>query len=129
MYIFLPLKYIVLLFFFIIVHSTPNIDPSTTAAVRWTPNKQLIDIVGFSLMICPFISNIPLAIYTGYYADINEIEKAKIFFKIHYIMWSFWTFVLLMTLIIFWYKLVNILNAHIKLIDNRRSIIFNETKW
>lgn len=81
-------------------------------------------------MICPFISNIPLAIYTGYYADINEIEKANFFFKIHYIMWSFWTFVLLMTIIIFWYKLISILNNHIKIISNQRDngIIFDE-KW
>ncbi|GBB84655.1 hypothetical protein RclHR1_11220004 [Rhizophagus clarus] len=113
-----------------IIHSTPNVDPSTTAAIRWTPNKYLIDIVGFSLMICPFISNIPLAIYTGHYADINEIEKANFFFKIHYIMWSFWTFVYLITLIIFWYKLITILNNHIKLINNRRDngIIFDE-RW
>ncbi|RIA83185.1 hypothetical protein C1645_834216 [Glomus cerebriforme] len=113
-----------------IIHSTPNIDPSTIVAIRWAPNKYLIDIIGFSLMICPFISNIPLAIYTGYYADINEIEKAKFFFKIHYIMWSFWTFVFLMTLIIFWYKLISILNNHIKLIGNQRNngIILDE-KW
>ena len=97
--------------------------------MRWTPNKHIIDIIGFSLMICPFISNIPLAIYTGYYADINEIEKAKFFFKLHYMMWSFWTFVLLITLATFWYKLNNVLNAHIKLIDDQRSrIVFNETK-
>ncbi|PKK79681.1 hypothetical protein RhiirC2_842406 [Rhizophagus irregularis] len=113
-----------------IIHSTPNIDANTTVAIRWAPNKYLIDIVGFSLMICPFISNIPLAIYTGYYADINEIEKANFFFKIHYIMWSFWTFVLLMTIIIFWYKLISILNNHIKIISNQRDngIIFDE-KW
>ncbi|CAI2167080.1 18312_t:CDS:2 [Funneliformis geosporum] len=109
-----------------IIYSTPNVDQT---AMRWTPNKYLIDIVGFSLMIFPFCSNIPIAFYTGYYADKKDIKMADYFFKLHYIMWSFWCFVLLVTLLIFWYKLINILNHHMKLINNRRNRMIIEDTW
>ncbi|CAG8459654.1 15687_t:CDS:2 [Funneliformis mosseae] len=109
-----------------IIYSTPTVDLTT---MRWTPNKYLIDIVGFSLMIFPFIINIPIAFYTGYYADNNDIKMADYFFKLHYIMWSFWCSVLLGILLIFWYKLINILNKHMKLINNRRNRTNIEDIW
>ncbi len=40
---------------------------------RFMPNKYLIDIGAFFLMIGPFV-NIPISYFIGYYADIEELK-------------------------------------------------------
>ncbi|CAG8516104.1 3624_t:CDS:2 [Ambispora leptoticha] len=94
-----------------IVYTIPNNENECAIPI---PDKNYLDIWGLILMFGPFSCCVPLAILTGYYADLNDIEKANKYFKIHYLVHSFWFGIYTLTIIIFWYMLNSVLNAHIK---------------
>ncbi|CAG8561837.1 34135_t:CDS:2, partial [Racocetra persica] len=40
-----------------------------TRSIRWTPSKYFIDSIGFTLILGPLITMLPIAYLTGFYAD------------------------------------------------------------
>jgi len=81
---------------------------------RFMPNKYLIDIGAFFLMIGPFV-NIPISYFIGYYADIEETSNMSTkLFTTKYFIWVFWLATYLSSLLYFWYRLVSLLKYHMK---------------
>ncbi|CAG8566631.1 11463_t:CDS:10, partial [Acaulospora morrowiae] len=90
-----------------IVYSTPTVHSSYTIQSQWKPKKQHLDIFAICLMIGPFISNIPLSLLTGYYADANDIHSARAFYISNSVVWCLWVLQYVATLLYVYRKLVS----------------------
>ncbi|KAF0481622.1 hypothetical protein F8M41_023540 [Gigaspora margarita] len=132
-----------------IVYSTPTIG---TRTVKWIPNKYFVDGIGFTLILGPFITMLPIAYLTGFYADngapplsssgsyLSETEDSMItrenatllankYFKIHYLIWSAWGCFYVMIVVYFWYKLSLILRVHMRELKERQLSGDYDVEW
>ncbi|CAI2176842.1 472_t:CDS:2 [Funneliformis geosporum] len=104
-----------------IIYSIPTLEPTTMHySERFIPNKVLIDIGAFFLIIGPYIVNTSISYMIGYYADIEEIPSVSIkLFTTKYLIWIFWLTTYLSSLLYFWHKLVSLLKYHMRELKNR----------
>ena len=77
------------------------------------PNKNFLDVIGLIFIIHPFILFIPSVVLSGYYSDNNDIEKATLFFKIHYLSWTISAIFYLILLSYLYYRLISVINIQI----------------
>ncbi|RGB28594.1 hypothetical protein C1646_767637 [Rhizophagus diaphanus] len=52
-----------------------------------SPNRYIVDIVGFLLLISPISALFPFAWMTGHYVDVNDLDKANSTRRIHSFVW------------------------------------------
>ncbi|CAG8499303.1 12015_t:CDS:2 [Funneliformis mosseae] len=104
-----------------IIYSIPTLEPTTMHySERFIPNKFLIDIGAFLLIIGPYIVNTSISYMIGYYADLEEIPTVSIkLFTTKYLIWVFWLTTYLSSLLYFWHKLFSLLKYHMRELQNR----------
>ncbi|CAG8788858.1 16740_t:CDS:2, partial [Cetraspora pellucida] len=123
-----------------------------TRTIRWTPSKYFIDSIGFTLIFGPFITMLPIAYLTGFYADRgapplsssgsflpetndsilireNATLLANKFFKIHYLIWSVWSCFYVIIVVYFWYKLCLILRVYMRELKERQRSGDYDVEW
>ncbi|CAG8511079.1 15236_t:CDS:2, partial [Dentiscutata erythropus] len=131
------------------LYSTPTIG---TRTVKWIPNKYFVDGIGFTLIFGPFITILPIAYMTGFYADRgapplsssgsflpethgsmvtreNATLLANKYFKIHYLIWSAWGCFYVTIVVYFWYKLSLILRLHMRELKERQQSSDYDIEW
>ncbi|RIA93896.1 hypothetical protein C1645_818757 [Glomus cerebriforme] len=107
-----------------IVYSTPNVqfnDNYELSSRKNGPNTRLVDIIGIILFLQPIITWFPLAILTGRFAEMNDIETANFYFKLHYLAFVVWEIIYLMVLAYFYYKLMIVIRSYVKILEERYS--------
>ncbi|CAJ0745995.1 15995_t:CDS:2, partial [Entrophospora sp. SA101] len=103
------------------VYSTPKLIAHTRTKTLFDKGV-VVDIIGFTQIIGPFVTLTPFAYLTGYYAQDNyDIEKSIFYFRAHYILWGFWTSYFIIVIIIFWINLKNKLNNYIQELENSQN--------
>nr|CAG8565796.1 15096_t:CDS:10 [Entrophospora candida] len=97
-----------------IIYSTPVLGLEKKGILSCKPNKNLIDALGFLLLIAPLTTLLPLAALTGHYADQNDLEMAMMFHRSHYFIWVVWGLVFLILIALSWFKLTSTVLKNIK---------------
>ncbi|CAJ0834238.1 4286_t:CDS:2 [Entrophospora sp. SA101] len=74
-------------------------------------------------MFGPLITITPISYLSGYYAEkeinVDGDEEANLniankFFFVHYLIWSFWLIIFVISMLYYWYILFDLLNHHMK---------------
>ncbi|CAG8754539.1 630_t:CDS:2, partial [Acaulospora morrowiae] len=89
-------------------------------------NARRIDIICISLILLPLFIFIPLAYFTGHYADISQMRVANILFTIHYVVWLIFGIFYLAVWILFWNRFVAVEDMNR---TNRKQIPYNLDLW
>ncbi|GBC03649.1 hypothetical protein RclHR1_05230011 [Rhizophagus clarus] len=108
-----------------IIYTTPTRESRnelTSSNIKSPPNRYIVDILGFLLLILPISTLFPFAWMTGHYVDTNDLEKANSIRRIHNLIWVIWLLIFLISLIYNWYKLFIIIWNHIKELKRKEIV-------
>ncbi|KAI8140247.1 hypothetical protein BJV82DRAFT_624384 [Fennellomyces sp. T-0311] len=91
-------------------------DTHRVISTGWLPSPLIVDIIGTSIFLAPFIFNQPTIFISGYLATKN-IPMAEMVIRFHYLIWAIHCVALTVTVLLAGLRLVRILTAHL---DNIR---------
>ncbi|CAG8528640.1 8541_t:CDS:2 [Acaulospora morrowiae] len=80
----------------------------------WIPQPMIVDAFGFFVLLGQIVSLNEFAILSGFNMDRNEPKKASFWITLHYIVWSFFCWVIIASLIYFGSRLTGITLRHIE---------------
>ncbi|KAG2224298.1 hypothetical protein INT45_012866 [Circinella minor] len=86
----------------------------------WLPPPLIVDIIGSTAVIFPFITSLAFPITAGALAESN-LPLAEVFVRLTYIAWSFWTSVIGAAVFFTGTRLVRILQAYHKQSRSNRN--------
>ncbi|KAI7858371.1 hypothetical protein BDC45DRAFT_498198 [Circinella umbellata] len=86
----------------------------------WLPPPLIVDIIGTTAVIFPFITSLAFPITAGALAESN-LPLAEVFVRLTYIAWSFWTSVIGTAVFFTGIRLVRILRAYHKQSRSNRN--------
>ncbi|RIA91613.1 hypothetical protein C1645_821852 [Glomus cerebriforme] len=107
-----------------IVYSTPNVKFNEDYELLYKRsgiNTRLVDMIGIILFFLPIVAGVPLASLTGYFAEMNDIKMANLFFKLYYLFDVVWQMSYLVVLAYFYYKLMIVIRRYVKILEERGS--------
>jgi hypothetical protein len=93
-----------------------NQQSNKIVALDWLPSKNLIEVVGYTLFLTPFISNGMTALAAGLLAR-SHVHTAEILTQVLYILWFFHCTLLSTTVFIAGIRLSKLLNEHLSRYD------------
>lgn len=84
----------------------------------WLPSSSIVDFIGTSIFLAPFIINIPIAVVAGVLALNPENENTvMILISVHYCIWGGHCIALTATVMLAGIRLIHILNQHLEKIN------------
>ncbi|CAG8550119.1 16345_t:CDS:2 [Acaulospora morrowiae] len=95
-------------------YTRPYQSSSLDARGVWIPQPMIVDAFGFFVLLGPIVSLNAFAILSGFYMDHGEPEKASFWITLHYIVWSFFCWVIIASLVYFGSRLTGIILRHIE---------------
>ncbi|KAI7856658.1 hypothetical protein BDC45DRAFT_60719 [Circinella umbellata] len=88
-------------------------DSHKAISTGWLPSPRVVDIVGTSIFLGPFLINEPMCLIIGYLITTN-MKVAEILVRIHYFIWSLHCCTLAFTVLYSGTRLCRILTAHLE---------------
>ncbi|CAO3633897.1 unnamed protein product [Cunninghamella echinulata] len=89
--------------------------------MSWVKSQMLVDVACIVMVISPFIVIMPMSIVAGYYAQVENIEKAIIFTNIIYFLWLAFTFLLGCMVLLAGLRLLKLLKNHLSIQKKGRN--------
>ncbi|RIA94330.1 hypothetical protein C1645_760341 [Glomus cerebriforme] len=93
------------------------------------PNRHIVDIIGFILLIAPILTLLPFTWWAGHSVDTNNLEKARSIREVCIIIWVIWVMIFLISLIYNWYKLFIVIWHHIKELKRKEVSGTSDMQW
>ncbi|KAL0135879.1 hypothetical protein V8B55DRAFT_1369983 [Mucor lusitanicus] len=88
-------------------------DSHRVIANSWLPSPRLVDLIGGTIFLAPFIINNVMSLAAGILAEKN-LHLAQIFTRLLYIFWFVHCFSLSVAVFFSGYRLIRILSAHLQ---------------
>ncbi|CEP14796.1 hypothetical protein [Parasitella parasitica] len=87
-------------------------DSHRVIANSWLPSPRLVDLIGGTIFLAPFIINNAMSLAAGILAERN-LHVAQLFTRLLYIFWFIHCFGLAIAVFFSGYRLIRILGAHL----------------
>ncbi|RHZ83044.1 hypothetical protein Glove_99g75 [Diversispora epigaea] len=98
------------LYLLYILYSAFEFESTTSPSTIKSVSFLRIDLICIFLMLLPIGTFIPLAYFTGYFADIDQITMANTFYRIQLVSWIIFCIGYLTAIILFWHNRHNLIN-------------------
>ncbi|CDH50233.1 hypothetical protein RO3G_00644 [Lichtheimia corymbifera JMRC:FSU:9682] len=93
-------------------------DSHKAISEGWLPSSSIVDFIGTSIFLAPFIINIPIAVVAGILAlDAENEHVVLILISVHYCIWGGHCIALTATVMLAGIRLIHILNQHLEKIN------------
>ncbi|KAI7901306.1 uncharacterized protein BX663DRAFT_537063 [Cokeromyces recurvatus] len=87
-------------------------DSHKVIANNWLPSPRLVDIIGCTIFLAPFIINNVMSLAAGILAQ-KDLKLAKVFTRLLYIFWFIHCFCLAVSVVFSGFRLTRILKNHL----------------
>ncbi|CAM0138051.1 unnamed protein product [Umbelopsis sp. WA50703] len=102
-----------------------NATSNTVVTRSWKLSQSQITKIGFTFIILPVLTNNPISVLIGIYADADNVYLADLFTRLLYSLWGFYCICLSSCILYAGYGLTKLLDSHIRtVVDGRRHDVF-----